>query len=134
MDEQDAWLRAQVTEQNNAIRALQEQLEETSRRLAAAENANVRLQEENEENRRTIDSLRGDLRETQSQCRTLAHTVQEQARCTLFVENGTQEICQDKYPCDSAERVIVPACVTTIGKNAFRGWKNLKQIVFTEDS
>lgn len=64
MDEQDAWLRAQVTEQNNAIRALQGQLEETSRRLAAAENANARLQEENEENRRTIDSLRGDLRET----------------------------------------------------------------------
>ena len=63
-NEQDAWLRAQVTEQNNAIRALQEQLEETSRRLTTAENANARLQEENEESRRTIDSLRGDLRET----------------------------------------------------------------------
>lgn len=50
------------------------------------------------------------------------------------MEDGVKEIHQGQYASCSAEKVVVSSSVIVIGKNAFSGWKSLKQVVFADDS
>ena len=52
----------------------------------------------------------------------------------LVVLNGTEIIKDSQYERKNYETVFVPKSVTEIGNNAFEDCRNLKEVVFEEES
>lgn len=52
----------------------------------------------------------------------------------LVIPDGTETIEESQYIGKDCERVFIPKIVTEIGNNAFEDCRNLKEVVFEEES